>query len=221
MYKSSHSINGHIVKNVYSQTVCHFCYPNSNDRIKVSVNCWRKSCKKDAQQDRRQWCRKFHPDPAWSHHQVAGAGWNGGTGLHNLLHWVGGSWKTRSVHRFVIFRRSNQLNLPTISIRNGDEDFNSKTMPSKCSLILVDQRTKSGVDFLAAAKMLMNKMPNLPTSLIIQADTPPPDIPSVGAPGPLQVRAGWQVHRRHLVSDEQGDTLSSLLSARSKTESRL
>ena len=75
-------------------------------------------------------------------------------------------------------------------------------MPSKCSLILVDQRTKSGVDFLAAAKMLMNKMPNLPTSLIILADTPPPDIPSVDAPTLVLLTTSPLVNYRCALADK-------------------
>ena len=87
-------------------------------------------------------------------------------------------------------------------MRYGDEDFNAKTMPSKCSLILIDQRTKSDVDFLEAAKILMKKMPNLPTSLIIISDTPPQDIPSVDAPTVVLPTTSPLVHYRCALADK-------------------
>ena len=52
-------------------------------------------------------------------------------------------------------------------------------MPSKCSIILIDQKTKSDIE---AAAVLMARMSALPTAMILLADTPPQDVPRLAAP---------------------------------------
>ena len=69
--------------------------------------------------------------------------------------------------------------MPTIPVRDGNEDFNVKSMPSKCSIILIDQKTKSDIE---AAAVLMARMSALPTAMILLADTPPQDVPRLAAP---------------------------------------
>ena len=52
-------------------------------------------------------------------------------------------------------------------------------MPSKCSIILIDKRKKSDVE---AAAVLMTRMSDLPTAVILLAGTPPRDVPRLAAP---------------------------------------
>ena len=76
-------------------------------------------------------------------------------------------------------------------------------MPSKCSIILIDQITKSDVDSnLEAAAVLMARMSDLPTAVILLAGTPPQDVPSLAAPLLVLAAASPLVHYRCALADQ-------------------
>ena len=76
-------------------------------------------------------------------------------------------------------------------------------MPSKCSIILIDQITKSDVDAnMDAAAVLMARMSDLPTAVILLAGTPPRDVPRLAAPLLVLAPASPLVQYRCALADQ-------------------